>query len=268
MAAIHPTAVVDGQAELDDDVTVGPYAVIAPGVQIGGGTRIGAHAVIEGPTRIGRDNQIFQLASIGAAPQDKKYRGEPTRLEIGDRNVFREFTTINRGTAQGLGLTAIGHDNLMMAYVHVAHDCLIGDRTIFANCTSLGGHVEIGDWAILGGYTGVHQFCKVGAHVMTGVGSVILHDLPPFVRTSGNSASAHGINTEGLRRRGYAPETINLLRRAYRTLYRSGLSLEDARAALAAQVAALQAADAPPGAADAVRMIVEFLGRVTRGIVR
>jgi UDP-N-acetylglucosamine acyltransferase len=268
MARIHPTAIVDAGAELDDDVAVAAYAVIGPQVQVGGGTRIGAHAVLEGPTRIGRDNEIFPFASIGAAPQDKKYRGEPTRLEIGERNVFREFTTINRGTAQGLALTVIGDDNLMMAYVHVAHDCVVGNRTIFANCTSLGGHVVVGHWVILGGYTGVHQFCKIGDHAMTGVGSVILHDLPPYVRTSGNSASAHGINTEGLRRRGFDAETINLLRRAYRTLYRAGLSLEDARAALAGQVSALEAAGAPAPRVDAVRLIVDFLATVTRGIVR
>jgi UDP-N-acetylglucosamine acyltransferase len=268
MARIHATALVDAGAALDGDVTVGPYAVVGPEVEVAAGTWIGAHAVIEGPTRIGRDNQIYQFASIGAAPQDKKYAGEPTRLEVGDRNVFREFTTINRGTAQGLALTAIGDDNLMMAYVHVAHDCIVGNRTIFANCTSLGGHVVVGDWVILGGYTGVHQFCKIGAHSMTGVGSVILHDLPPFVRASGNTASAHGINTEGLRRRGFDAETINLIRRAYRTLYRSGLTLEQARVALAEQAAALRRSDAPPAAADAVTMVTDFLGTVTRGIVR
>jgi UDP-N-acetylglucosamine acyltransferase len=268
MARLHATALVDAAARLAEDVTVGPYAVIGPDVEIGAGTTVGAHAVIEGPTRIGRDNQIYQFASIGAAPQDKKYAGELTRLEIGDRNIFREFVTANRGTAQGLGLTRIGDDNLMMAYVHVAHDCIVGDRTIFANCTSLGGHVEVGDWAILGGYTGVHQFCKVGAHAMTGVGSVILHDVPPFVRTSGNSASAHGINSNGLRRRGFDDATINVVKRAYRVLYRSGLSLEEARAALLAQAAALEADDSPPLAAGSVRLIADFLGKVTRGIVR
>jgi UDP-N-acetylglucosamine acyltransferase len=237
-------------------------------VEIGAGSRIGAHAVIEGPTRLGRDNEVFQFASIGAAPQDKKYKGEPTRLEIGERNVFREFTTLNRGTAQGLGLTRIGDDNLMMAYVHVAHDCIVGNQTIFANCTSLGGHVEVGDWAILGGYTGVHQFCKIGAHAMTGVGSVILHDVPPFVRTSGNSASAHGINTTGLRRRGFDDETINQIKRAYRVLYRSGLSLDEARARLAGHAAALQSEGAPAAAVESVGMLADFLSGVTRGIVR
>jgi UDP-N-acetylglucosamine acyltransferase len=268
MAAIHPTALVDAGAELADDVKVGAYAVIGPHVSIGSGTVVGPHAVLEGPTRIGRDNQVFQFASIGAAPQDRKYRGEPTRLEIGDRNQFREFTTINRGTALGLGVTVIGDDNLLMAYGHVAHDCIVGNQTIFANCTSLGGHVVIGDWVILGGYTGVHQFCKIGPHAMTGVGSVILHDLPPFVRTSGNSASAHGINSEGLRRRGFDAATILMIRRAYKTLYRSGLTLDEARAALAAQVATLEADGSPPAAADSVRLIVDFLKQVTRGIVR
>jgi UDP-N-acetylglucosamine acyltransferase len=268
MSRIHPTALIDANARLDDDVDVGPYTVIGAGVEIGAGTTVGAHVVIEGPTRIGRDNQIYQFASIGAAPQDKKYAGEPTRLEIGDRNVFREFVTANRGTAQGLGLTRIGDDNLMMAYVHVAHDCIVGNRTIFANCTSLGGHVEVDDWAILGGYTGVHQFCKIGAHAMTGVGSVILHDVPPFVRTSGNSASAHGINSMGLRRRGFDADTINLIKRAYRTLYRSGLSLEEAHAALAGQAELLGQDGSPPLAAESIRLLADFVGKVTRGIVR
>lgn len=262
MARIHPTAIVAPGADLADDVEVGPYAVVGPNVRVGCGTTIGAHAVVEGWTTIGRDNRIFQFASIGAAPQDKKYRGEPTRLEIGDSNTFREFVTVNTGTVQDTGVTRVGSDNWVMAYVHIAHDCVVGDHTILANTTNLAGHVEIGDWAILGGYTGVHQFCKVGAHAMTGVGTVVLHDLPPFVMASGNTASAHGMNTEGMRRRGFPPEAINALRRAYRTLYKNGLTLEEARAELARE-----SGEGGDGA-EAIGLIAAFLGRVTRGIVR
>lgn len=262
MASIHPTAIVDPRAELDASVEVGPYAIIGPDVRIGAGTRVGSHTVIEGHTTIGRGNRIFQFASIGAAPQDKKYRDEPTRLEIGDDNTIREFVTLNRGTVQDRGVTQVGSDNWIMAYVHVAHDCVVGDHTIFANSTNLGGHVHVGDWVILGGYTGVHQFCKVGAHAMTGVGTVVLHDIPPFVMASGNTAQAHGINSEGLRRREFSNERINALRRAYRTLYKSGLTLEEARARLAEQ-----AAEDTDARAD-LEAVVAFLGSVTRGIVR
>lgn len=262
MTRIHPTAIVDPRAELAETVEVGPYAVIGPNVRIGDGTTIGPHAVVEGWTTIGRDNRIFQFASVGAAPQDKKYRGEPTRLEIGDGNTFREFVTLNCGTVQDTGVTRIGSDNWVMAYVHVAHDCVVGDHTILANSTNLAGHVEIGDWVILGGYTGVHQFCKIGAHAMTGVGTVVLHDIPPFVMASGNAAAAHGMNTEGLRRRGFPPESINALRRAYRTLYRSGLTLDEARARLARE------AELGGEAASSIRLLSDFLHRVTRGIVR
>jgi UDP-N-acetylglucosamine acyltransferase len=268
MARIHPTAVVDPGARLDDDVTIGPFAVIGGGVEIGAGTTVGPHAVIEGETRIGRDNHIFQFVSLGAAPQDKKYAGEPTRVEIGDRNVLREFVTAHRGTAQGRGVTRIGDDNLLMAYVHVAHDCIVGNKTIFANCSNLGGHVSIDDWVVLGGFTGVHQFCKVGAHVMAGVGSVILHDVPPFVRVAGNTASAHGINSMGLRRRGFDDDTVNVVKRAYRTLYRMGLTLDEARAALAVQVESLRQDGSPPLAEASIRLLIDFLGKVTRGIVR
>jgi UDP-N-acetylglucosamine acyltransferase len=262
MASIHPSAIVDPSAELDGSVSVGPFAVIGPHVVIGAGTRVGPHTVIEGHTRIGRDNRIFQFASIGAAPQDKKYRDEPTRLEIGDGNTIREFVTLNCGTAQDRGVTRIGNDNWIMAYVHVAHDCLVGDHTIFANSTNLAGHVEIGDWVILGGYTGVHQFCKVGAHAMTGVGTVVLHDIPPFVMASGNTAQAHGINSEGLRRRGFDNETINAIRRAYKTLYKSGLTLEEARTRLTEQ------ANEPEPGQQPIGMLAAFLQGVTRGIVR
>ncbi|GAA4405644.1 acyl-ACP--UDP-N-acetylglucosamine O-acyltransferase [Quisquiliibacterium transsilvanicum] len=265
MARIHPTAIVDPKAELAEDVEVGAYTLIGPQVRIGAGTTVGPHAVIEGCTTLGRDNRVFQFASIGAAPQDKKYCGEPTRVEIGDGNTFREFVTVNTGTVQDRGITSIGSDNWLMAYVHVAHDCVVGDHTIFANNTSLGGHVVVGDWVILGGYTGVHQFCKIGAHAMTAVGSVVLHDIPPFVMASGSSAQAHGINSEGLRRRGFDADAIAAIRRAYRTIYRSGLTLEEARERLAADLDAIA-----PGSRgrEGVELMLGFLRGVTRGIVR
>lgn len=267
MATIHPSALVDPAASLDDDVEVGPFAVIGPGVEVGAGTRIGPHAILEGPSRIGRDNRIHAHAVIGGAPQDKKYRGEPTRLEIGDGNTFREFVTVNRGTVQDAHVTRIGSDNWLMAYVHIAHDCVVGDHTILANTVNLAGHVQIGDWVILGGYTGVHQFCKIGAHAMTGVGTVVLHDIPPFVMASGNTAAAHGLNIEGLRRRGFDAETIQVLKQAYKTVYRSELTLQQARSQLDAELEAFSAT--PAGAsADALRLLSDFLARVSRGIVR
>jgi UDP-N-acetylglucosamine acyltransferase len=287
MARIHPSAVVDAGAELAADVEVGPYAVIGPQVVLGEGTTVGPHAVIEGPTRIGRHNRIHAHATLGGAPQDKKYRGEPTRLEVGDGNTFRECVTVNRGTVQDGGVTRIGHDNWVMAYVHIAHDCLVGDHTILANTTNLAGHVQIGDWVILGGCSQVHQFCKIGAHAMTGVSTVVLHDIPPFVMASGNTAQAHGMNTEGLRRRGFSAPSLAALRQAYKTLYRSGLTLQQAREALSEQVLTLQAAEASQAGASspsseglaaqalagldpaqAVGLLVEFLARVERGIVR
>jgi UDP-N-acetylglucosamine acyltransferase len=287
MARIHPSAVVDAGAELAADVEVGPYAVIGPQVVGGEGTTVGPHAVIEGPTRIGRHNRIHAHATLGGAPQDKKYRGEPTRLEVGDGNTFRECVTVNRGTVQDGGVTRIGHDNWVMAYVHIAHDCLVGDHTILANTTNLAGHVQIGDWVILGGCSQVHQFCKIGAHAMTGVSTVVLHDIPPFVMASGNTAQAHGMNTEGLRRRGFSAPSLAALRQAYKTLYRSGLTLQQAREALSEQVRTLQAAEASQAGASspsseglaaqalagldpaqAVGLLVEFLARVERGIVR
>lgn len=278
MARIHPTALVDPGAELDTDVEVGPFAVIGPQVVIGAGSRIAAHAVLEGPTVLGRDNQVHSHATIGGAPQDKKYRGEPTRLEIGDRNTFRECVTVNRGTVQDAGVTRIGHDNWVMAYVHIAHDCVVGSNTIFANTTNLAGHVQIGDWVILGGCSQVHQFCKIGAHAMTGTGTVVLQDIPPFVMASGNTAQAHGLNSEGLRRRGFSPDSLSALRQAYKTLYRSSLTLQQAREALQAQRAQLAAAgqsslaQASDGTAldpaAAVGLLTDFLARVERGIVR
>ncbi len=267
---IHATALIDPAAQLDSTVEVGAYAVIGAGVRIGAGTRIGPHVVIEGPTTIGRDNRIFQFASIGAAPQDKKYAGEPTALEIGDANTIREFVTINRGTVQDRALTTIGSDNWIMAYVHIAHDCVIGDHTIFANTTNLAGHVQIGDWVILGGCTQIHQYCKIGAHAMTGVSTVVLHDIPPYVMASGNTAQAHGINSEGLRRRGFSADRIATLRRAYRTLYKSGLTLQQATETLREQGAALRA-DPSAGTGEAaadLELLTGFLGAVSRGIVR
>jgi UDP-N-acetylglucosamine acyltransferase len=277
VARIHPAALVDPGASLDDDVEVGPFAVVGAGVRIGAGTRILAHATVEGPTTMGRGNVVHPHATIGGPPQDKKYRGEPTTLVIGDGNTFRECVTVNRGTVQDQGVTRIGDDNWIMAYVHVAHDCRIGSHTILANTTNLGGHVELGDWVILGGCTQVHQFCKVGAHAMTGTGTIVLHDVPPYVMASGNPSAPHGLNAEGLKRRGFEPDTVALLRRAYRTLYRSELTLAQAREQLEAQLAALDAAGvAPPaglpasalGQADALRLMTGFLARVERGIVR
>lgn len=255
---IHQTAIVDAGAEIDPGVTIGPYAVIGPHVCIGAGTRVGAHCVIEGRTTIGRDNRIFQFASLGAVPQDKKYAGEDTRLVIGDRNTIREFCSFNVGTSQDAGVTRIGNDNWVMAYVHVAHDCQVGNHTIFANNATLAGHVHVGDWAILGGFTGVHQFVRVGAHSFCGVGTVLLQDLPPFVTVSGNPAQPHGINSEGLKRRGYSSEGIMAIKRAYRALYRSGLKLDEARERIAAM-----AAEHPE-----VEPFATFISTSGRGIVR
>jgi len=250
--------VIDPAAELAEDVSVGPYSVIEANVTIGAGTDIGPHVVIKGTTRIGSQNRIFQFASIGEEPQDKKYAAEPTALEIGDRNTIREFVTLNRGTAQDDGVTRLGDDNWIMAYVHIAHDCRIGNETIFANNASLAGHVSVGDYAILGGFTLVHQFCQIGAYSLTAFGSGISKDVPPFVTVGGTPARAHGLNMEGLRRRGFPEESRKALRRAYRTLYRESLSLQDALAALREQAASCAE----------VGMLVEFLEQQSRGIVR
>lgn len=255
---IHSTAVIDSGAELAADVRVGPYTVIGPDVVVGAGTEIGSHVVINGPTRIGRENRFFQFASIGEAPQDKKYAGEPTRLEIGDRNVIREFVTINRGTVQDRGVTSLGDDNWIMAYVHIAHDCRIGNQTIFANNASLAGHVTIHDYVILGGFTLVHQFCSLGAHSLTAFGSGISLDVPPYVTVGGSPAKAHGLNMEGLRRRGFSEESRKLLKQAYKTLYREGNSLQNAIAILKKR--------AQDGAE--LQLLVTFLEQQTRGIVR
>jgi len=257
-ASIHPTAVIAPDAVLAADVQVGAYTVIGSGVEIGPGTRVGPHVVIQGPTRIGAENRIFQFASIGDAPQDKKYRDEPTRLEIGDRNVVRECVTLNRGTTKDAGVTRIGNDNLFMAYTHVAHDCQVGDNCVFANCSTLAGHVHMGDWVIMGGFSGVHQFCKVGAHAFIANNAAVTRDVPPYIMTVGQPAAAHSINSEGLKRRGFTPEQIRNLRNAFRLLYRSGLKLADAERELKAL-----AVEQPELAA-----LVEFLPQSTRSIVR
>jgi UDP-N-acetylglucosamine acyltransferase len=226
--AIHPTAIVSPQASLAEDVEVGPYAVIGPHVEIGAGCRIGPHVVILGPTRIGEGNRFHQFASIGDAPQDLKYKGEPTRLEIGDRNVFRECCTINRGTMHDHGVTRIGNDNLFMAYTHVAHDCVVGNKCVFANCATLGGHVHVGDWVIAAGFSGVHQFCKVGQHAFLANNAAVTRDVPPYVMAVGQPARPHSINTNGLKRRGFTSAQIQNIRNAYKILYRSKLKLKEA----------------------------------------
>lgn len=225
---IHNTAIIDARAELASDVQVGPYTVIGPDVKIGAGTVIGPHVVIQGPTTIGRDNRIFQFASVGEACQDKKYKGEPTALEIGDNNVIREHVTIHRGTVQDNGLTRIGHNNLLMVGVHVAHDCMIGNDNIFANTTGIAGHVHIGDGVILGGMTGVHQFCRIGSYAMTAGCSLVVKDIPAYVMVGGNPAASRSMNFEGMRRRGWSAEVISQLRLAYKTVFRQGLTLEQA----------------------------------------
>lgn len=262
MSTIHPTALVDAAAQIDASVTIGPYAVIGPHVVLGPGTTVGAHCVIEGHTTIGRDNRIFQFASLGAAPQDKKYAGEPTRLVIGDRNTIREFCTFNTGTVQDQGVTRIGDDNWVMAYVHIAHDCVVGNQTILANNATLAGHVQVDDYAIIGGLTGIHQFTKVGAHVMAGFASHISQDVPPFMMVDGNPLAVRGLNLEGLRRRGFSPERLAAIKQMHRLLYRQGLTLEAAHSAIAALPAAH-----PEAAAD-IAQLLAFLDTSARGIAR
>ncbi|MEG2975907.1 MAG: acyl-ACP--UDP-N-acetylglucosamine O-acyltransferase [Comamonas sp.] len=259
---IHPAAVIDPAAQLDTSVSVGPYAVIGSDVRIGANTKVGAHCVIEGATTIGCDNQIFQFASLGAQPQDKKYAGEPTRLVIGDRNTVREFCTFNLGTAQDRGETTIGDDNWIMAYVHIAHDCIVGNNTILANNATLAGHVHVDDWAILGGLTGVHQFTHIGAHVMAGFASHISQDVPPFMMVDGNPLAVRGFNAEGLRRRGFTPERLAAVKQMHKLLYRQGLTLEAAKQAIDAMKA-----DRPEAVQDIERMQA-FLAASTRGIAR
>jgi UDP-N-acetylglucosamine acyltransferase len=255
---IHPTAIVENTAELAADVEVEPYAVIGANVTIDSGTRVGAHAVIRGPTRIGKNNHIFNHVSLGGAPQDKKYQDEPTAIEIGDGNTIREFCTINRGTAQDVGVTRVGNNNWIMAYVHVAHDCQIGNNTVFANSVQLAGHVHIGDHAILGGFTGVHQFVHIGAHSFMGIATILTQDVPTYVTVSGNPAKPFGINSEGLSRRGFSADAIAHIKRAYKTLYRNGLSFEDAKAQIFEQI----------GECPELKLLSDFLNASTRGIVR
>ena len=253
---IHSSAIVAEGAKIARDVEIGAYTVIGASVEIGRGTRIGAHAVITGNTKIGEYNRIFQFVSLGDAPQDKKYQGEPTELVIGDRNTIREFCTFNTGTVQDARVTRLGNDNWMMAYVHLAHDCQVGNDTVFANNAQLAGHVHIGDHAMLGAYTGVHQYCRIGAHAMTAAASIVLSDVPPFVMAAGNSAVPRGLNVEGLQRRGFSAERIQRLKRAYKTLYRAGISLEEAKAALREE-----------DDRD-VRVLLEFIEQSKRGIIR
>jgi UDP-N-acetylglucosamine acyltransferase len=255
---IHATAIVHPRAKLAAGVSVGPYSIVGEHVEIGEGSEIGAHVVIEGRTRIGANNRIFAHSVIGGAPQDKKYAGEPTGLEIGDRNLIREFCTFNCGTAQDAGTTRIGSDNWIMAYAHVAHDCQVGNHTTFANAASIAGHVHVGDHAVLGGFTGVHQFVLIGAHSMTAGATLLLQDLPPYVMAAGNAAKPFGINSEGLKRRGFGEEQITEIRRAYKTLYRSGLTLEEAKSAIGEQA----------GKVPALKILIDFLERSRRGIVR
>ena len=262
MAEIHPTAIVDSGADIDATARIGPYAVIGADVRIGSGTEVGPHAVIEGPTTIGRDNRIAAHACLGGAPQDMKYRGEPTRLEIGDRNTIREFCTFNRGTVQDAGVTRVGNDNWIMAYVHLAHDVQVGSHTILANNATLAGHVKVDDWAIVGGLSGVHQFCRIGAHVMTGFQSHVNQDVPPFMTVAGHPLQVHGITAEGLRRRGFSRERIAQVRAIHRLLYRDGLTLAQARASIAGLKGRMEEGD------DDVTRMIAFLDASQRGIVR
>lgn len=255
---IHPTALVDPKARLATDVEVGAYTVVGPDVELGAGCVVGHHVVLSGHTRLGRNNRIFPFACIGEAPQDKKYKGEPTRLEIGDDNTIREYSTINVGTAQGLGITRVANSNWIMAYSHIAHDCEIGSNVILANACQLAGHIFVGDHVILGGGTLVHQFCRIGAHAFTAGGSVVLRDVPPYVMAGGNSAQPHGINSEGLKRRGFTPADIETIRRAYKLLYRSKLGFEEAKAAIAEQARSHAL----------LAVFSEFLATTERGVIR
>ena len=264
MANIHSTALVDPAARLDPSVTVGPFAIIGPDVTIGAGSTVGSHTTIEGHTTIGQNNHIHSYTSLGAAPQDKKYAGEPTRLVIGNGNTIREFCTFNAGTVSGGGVTQVGNDNLFMAYVHLAHDCHVGNHTIFANNSQLAGHVHVDDWVILGGFTVVHQFCRLGAHSFTAMNSLLFADLPPFVMAQGQPAQARSMNFEGLRRRGFTPARISAVKAMHKALYRDGLSLADAMARIAGLTAQT------PEAAEDVKMMLDFLSTASpqRGIVR
>ena len=262
VSSIHPTAIVDAQARIDPSATIGPYSVIGPHVTIGAGTTVGPHCVIDGHTTIGRDNRIFQFASLGAQPQDKKYAGEATELRIGDRNTIREFCTFNTGTAQDRGVTTIGDDSLIMAYVHIAHDCRVGHQTTMANNTTLAGHVEVGDWATVGGLTGVLQRMRIGAHTMVGFSSHVGKDIPPYMVVDGNPLAVRGVNLVGLRRRDFSDQRISAIREMHKLLYRQGLTLEQARAAI------LQLPATYPEAAQDVALMDAFLASSVAGIAR
>jgi UDP-N-acetylglucosamine acyltransferase len=262
MAEVHATAIVDRGAELAGSVKVGPWSVVGKHVRIDEGTTIGPHCVLDGHTAIGRDNQIFQACSIGAPPQDKKYAGEPTELHIGDRNTIREFCSINIGTVQDQGRTVVGSDNWIMAYVHIAHDCRVGNQTIIASYAGLAGHVELGDWAIVGGQSGLHQFVKFGPHAMCAFASHVSKDVPPYMMVDGNPLAVRGFNAEGLRRRGYSPERIAVVKQMHRLLYRDGLTFEEARE----RIAALAASE--PESGDDIALMAAFLAASTRGIAR
>ncbi len=262
LATIHPTAIIEPGALLGESVSIGAYTLIGAQVRIDEGTSVGPHCVIEGRTTIGRDNRIFQFSSIGAQPQDKKYAGEATELQIGDRNTIREFCTFNIGTVQDGGVTRLGNDNWIMAYVHLAHDCRVGNNTTFANNAALGGHVHVDDWATLGGFTQVHQFVKIGAYAMTSMGTALGQDLPPFMMVSGNPAQARGLNLERLKRCAFSPERVAAVKQMHRLVYRQGLALEEALASIDAMLASA------PEAAEDIRMMSSFLRASTRGIVR
>jgi len=264
MARIHPSAIVDPKAELADDVVVGPFTQVGPNVRIDAGTQVGSHVVLAGHTSIGRNNRLFPFSALGTEPQDKKYRAEDTRLEIGDGNTIREFCLFNTGTTQGGGVTRVGSNNWIMGYVHLAHDCVLGSNTILANAVQLAGHVEIGDWVVIGGKTGFHQFVRVGQHSMVGGGSIVLQDVPPYIMANGHPAGAHGVHVEGLKRRNYSAETITVLKRAYRMIYRENLPLAEAREALDGYIREqTDEAHAAP-----LRALAEFLAVPGRGIVR
>lgn len=257
---IDKHAIIDPSASIDENVHIGPWTLIGPNVEIGSGTWIGPHTVIQGPTKIGRDNKIFQFASIGEAPQDKKYNNEPTRLEIGDRNIFRESCTIHRGTALGRQITVIGDDNLFMAYTHAAHDCQVGNHVIFSNNASIAGHVNVGDYACLGGMVGVHQFCSIGMQSFAAGGAIIYKDVPPFITVSGYPAEAHGLNSVGLERRGYSPETLAVLRRAYKIIFRQSLTRQEAIIELENL---MKESNTPE-----IHLLIDFISKSSRGIVR
>ena len=255
---IHPTAIIDPTAELAEDVSIGPYTIVGPGVQIDAGTVVGSHVVIKGPTFIGKDNRIFQFSSVGEDTQDMKYRGEPTRLEVGDRNVIREYCTIHRGTVQDKSITQVGSDNLLMAYTHVAHDCVVGDHVIMANAASIAGHVQVESHAILGGFTLVHQFCKIGQYSFSAMGSIISRDIPPYVLVGGQPTKPHGINAVGLERQGFSQDAIRQIKKAYKIVYKSGLKLE----------ASIEALEEMVGETPEVDCLVTFLKQTQRSILR